>query len=49
MQMKVFSLSVLDIMEPIMQSITFKIEVVTIRTKTEKSHPLFIFFFLFHY
>lgn len=45
MQMKVFSLSVLDIMEPIMQSITFKIEVVTIRTKTDKkNHSLFIFF-----
>lgn len=44
MQMKVFRLSVLDIMEPIMQSITFKIEVVTIRTKTDKNHPLIIFF-----
>lgn len=27
-----------------MQSITFKIEVVTIRTKTDKTHPLIIFF-----
>lgn len=44
MQMKVFRLSVLDIMEPIMQSITFKTEVVTIRTKTDKNHPLIIFF-----
>lgn len=47
MQMKVFRLSVLDIMEPIMQSITFKTEVVTIRTKTDKNHPLIIFFFFF--
>lgn len=44
MQMKVFSLSVPDIMEPIMQSITFKIEVVTIRTKTDKKTLPFYFF-----
>lgn len=47
MQMKVFRLSVLDIMEPIMQSIAFKTEVVTIRTKTDKTHPLIIIFFSF--
>lgn len=47
MQMKVFRLSVLDIMEPIMQSIAFKTEVVTIRTKTDKTHPLIIIFFFF--
>lgn len=43
MQMKVFSLSLLDIMEPIMQSITVKIEIVTIRTKTNKKQ---LFFFI---
>lgn len=47
MQMKVFSLSVLDIMEPIMQSITFKIEVVTIRTKTDKKKTVPFYFFFF--
>ena len=45
MQMKVFSLSALDIMEPIMQSNTVKIEVVTVRTKTNKK----TFFKFFYY
>lgn len=48
MQMKVFSLWALDIMEPIMQSITVKIELITIRNKNIKTTKSNLFFF-FHY